>query len=69
MTNKKTPNQEVARMRSKILTSSSEKSDNEAVSSFHIKNHYIKVGELEKDSVHSILEYRPDKRQLRQLHD
>lgn len=33
-------NQEAARMRSKILTSSQEVADNEAVSSFHVKSHY-----------------------------
>ena len=41
-------NQEVARMRSKILTSSSEEADNEAVSSFHIKNHYNPTAFTEK---------------------
>ena len=33
-------NQEAARMRSKILTSSQEVADNEVVSSFHVKSHY-----------------------------
>lgn len=41
-------NQEAARMRSKILTSSSEVIDNEAVSSFHMKSHYNPTAFTEK---------------------
>lgn len=41
-------NQEAARMRSKILTSSSEVIDNEAVSSFHVKSHYNPTAFTEK---------------------
>ena len=41
-------NQEAARMRSKILTSSQEVADNEAVSSFHIKSHYNPTAFTEK---------------------
>ena len=41
-------NQEVARMRSKILTTSLEVIDNEAVSSFRIKSHYNPTAFTEK---------------------
>ena len=41
-------NQEAARMRSKILTSSQEVADNEAVSSFHVKSHYNPTAFTEK---------------------
>ena len=41
-------NQEAARMRSKILTTSSEVVDNEAVSSFHVKSHYNPTAFTEK---------------------
>lgn len=41
-------NQEAARMRSKILTSSPEVIDNEAVSSFHVKSHYNPTAFTEK---------------------
>ena len=41
-------NQEAARMRSKILTSSQEVVDNEAVSSFHVKSHYNPTAFTEK---------------------
>lgn len=41
-------NQEVAEMRLKILTTSSEVIDNEAVSSFHVKSHYNPTAFTEK---------------------
>lgn len=41
-------NQEVAEMRLKILTTSLEMTDNEVVSSFHIKNHYNPTAFTEK---------------------
>ena len=41
-------NQEVAEMRSKILTSSQEVADNEVVSSFHVKSHYNPTAFTEK---------------------
>ena len=41
-------NQEAARMRSKILTSSQEVADNEVVSSFHVKSHYNPTAFTEK---------------------
>ena len=41
-------NQETAEMRSKILTSSQEVADNEAVSSFHVKSHYNPTAFTEK---------------------
>ena len=41
-------NQEVAEMRLKILTTSSEMVDNEAVSSFHVKSHYNPTAFTEK---------------------
>ena len=41
-------NQEAARMRSKILTSSQEVVDNEGVSSFHVKSHYNPTAFTEK---------------------
>ena len=41
-------NQEAARMRSKILTSSQEVADNEAVSSFHVNSHYNPTAFTEK---------------------
>lgn len=41
-------NQEVAEMRLKILTTSSEVTDNEVVSSFHVKSHYNPTAFTEK---------------------